>query len=531
MDRQIIYVGQIPQDLDLLNTNKNTMVALGFLMQALLGTSTYVDGLACTATSPATLTVNVAGGSIYALEQIDATGYGSIPADTTDQIVKQGIIIPTTNFSTPAPGTVGQSVVYLVQAAYQDTDGGSTVLPYYNASNPAVPYSGPGNNGQPQNTIRKGVCLLSLKTGVAATTGTQVTPTPDAGYVGLWAITVANGQSTVTSANIQQLTTAPFISPKLTTVLATMQAGSANAAHDTSGVANTITIALNPAVTSLTDGMTARVKVANANTGSVVMNTNGLGNVSVVTTTGATIASGAFAANGWYSFTYDANGTRWIYDGLGAIPIRTTHERLITATGTYTPSPGFLYGIFELVGGGGGGGGVGSSASTSAAGGGQGGAYCKALLTASQIGASQSLTLGSAGTAGANTGGNGGQGGTSSLGSLLTAPGGDGGSGTNGTSVAAVGGHNTTAPTGGTINRIGMPGNNAALFPSGQQAGAGGSSPFGVGGYGPVSNSAGIAGQGYGAGGSGATATASGNAAAGAPGTAGALYVIEYCSQ
>src|SRR5271154_7125143 len=109
MDRIIIYTGAIPQDSDLLLTNKNTMVAFGYLMQAVLGTGTLVDGLACTPTGPATLTVNVGGGSIYSLAQIDATAYGSISADTTDQIVKQGIIIATQNFPCAAPVTSGQS--------------------------------------------------------------------------------------------------------------------------------------------------------------------------------------------------------------------------------------------------------------------------------------------------------------------------------------------------------------------------------------------------------------------------------------
>lgn len=328
MDRVLIYPSAIPQDLDLLNTNKNTMVSLGMLMQAIFGTSTYVDGLNCTPTAPASLSVNVEGGSIYSLEEIDATAYGSIAADTTDQIVKQGIIIGSTNFATPAPGTVGQSVVYLVQAAFQETDGGSTVLPYYNSSDPSSPYSGPANSGQPQNTVRQDICHLSLKTGVAATTGTQVTPAPDAGYVGLWAITVANGQSTVTSGNIVQLSTAPFISPKLTGMIAAIQAGSQNFAHDTSGVANTITIALNPAVAQLTDGMRVWVKVANNQTGATVINTNDLGNVSAVNQDGTALANGTLKGNGIYPFVYDANGTRWQLETVGSGTFLTSANNL-----------------------------------------------------------------------------------------------------------------------------------------------------------------------------------------------------------
>lgn len=215
MKRIIVYPGQIPTDAMFLATNQNGMVGQGFLNQAVLGTGTRVDGLACTPTTPASLSVLVAPGSIYSLENLESTDYGTIAADTTDQIVKQGIVLGKTTFTCPAPTTSGNSVVYLVQAQYEDVDGGSTVLPYYNASDPSVPYSGPSNSGVTQNTIRDGVCVLALKTGVSATTGTQVTPTPDAGFTALWAITVANGATTITSGNIAQVSGAPFLGVKL----------------------------------------------------------------------------------------------------------------------------------------------------------------------------------------------------------------------------------------------------------------------------------------------------------------------------
>jgi hypothetical protein len=333
VDRQIVYIGAIPQDTDQLQQNKNTMIGLGYLIQALLGTSTVVDGLACTPNSPAAMNVLVGPGSIYSLAEVDATAYGSLNADTSDQIVKQGIIMTTQTFSTPAPSTSGQSVVYLIEAAYQDIDGGSTVLPYYNASNPSVAWSGPNNTGISQNTVRKGVCTVQIKTGVAATTGTQTTPSPDAGFTGLYAITVANGQTTVTSGNIQQLSTAPFITTKLPAVPAAIQAGTPSYAADSSVSANTITVALSPIPASLTNGMSVRVKVANTNTGATVMNINGLGNVSVVTPNGSALNSSALVANGVYTFVYDANGTRWQLQG-----VTTATSNYFTA-GTTTGGP------------------------------------------------------------------------------------------------------------------------------------------------------------------------------------------------
>lgn len=330
VDRVIVYPSAIPQDTDLLNTNKNVMVAFGYLMQAILGTSTFVDGLACTPTIPASMSVLVGGGSIYSLEQIDATAYGSLAADTSDQIVKQGIVIGDTTFNCPAPATAGQSVVYLVQASYQETDGGSTVLPYYNASNPSQPYSGPNNSGSANYTVRQGVCKLSLKTGVAAATGSQVTPTPDAGYVGLYAITVANGQVTITSSDIAQLSTAPFISPKLPAIAAYIQGGGASYAEDSSASANTINIALDPAPAALTAGMRVWIKVANTNTGAVVINTNGLGNVSATLRNGGATTPGLLQANGIYPFVYD--GSHWQIESPGARQALTANTTFYVAT-------------------------------------------------------------------------------------------------------------------------------------------------------------------------------------------------------
>ena len=59
MDRNIVYPGAIPLDTDLLSPNLNAMIGLGFLAQAVLGTSTVVDGLACQPTTPASMSVTI----------------------------------------------------------------------------------------------------------------------------------------------------------------------------------------------------------------------------------------------------------------------------------------------------------------------------------------------------------------------------------------------------------------------------------------------------------------------------------------
>ena len=76
-----------------------------------------------------------------------------------------------------------------------------------------------------QNTVRKGVCPGRGKAGIAPRRAPRPTPAPDAGYTGLYAVTVANGQSTITSGSIQRLATAPFIDAKLTGGLAAIQSG------------------------------------------------------------------------------------------------------------------------------------------------------------------------------------------------------------------------------------------------------------------------------------------------------------------
>lgn len=230
MDRIIVYPSAIPLETDLLSTNKNAMIGAAKLAHTILGDGPWLQGLACTPNSPAALNVLVAQGQIYSLQNIDGTAYSSLAADTTHTILKQGISLNTVTLATPAPATAGFSVNYLVQIAYLDTDGGSTVLPYYNASNPAIAYSGPNNSGTPNNTVRQGVCSVQVKTGIAATTGTQTTPAPDAGYIGAYVVTVANGATTVTAPNITTYSGAPFITETLTQKLGTVSADARYAA-------------------------------------------------------------------------------------------------------------------------------------------------------------------------------------------------------------------------------------------------------------------------------------------------------------
>lgn len=214
MDRTIVYTGAIPQDADILNTNRNMVRAIGHVARGIWGEASVAAGLDATPASPLSLNFRVGPGMVTTLQSIDATAYGSLPVNN-DQTVKVGSIDTTTTFPVVAPTTAGRSVKYLVQAAYDQQDTDNKVLPYRNAANPAQPYAGPANSGTAQPTVRRETVALQAKRGTEAVTGSEAIPAVSAGYVPLWVITVAYGQTTITAANIVSHADAPWTS-KLT---------------------------------------------------------------------------------------------------------------------------------------------------------------------------------------------------------------------------------------------------------------------------------------------------------------------------
>ena len=215
MDRQIVWPGAIPLETDILNTNRNAMVGLGQLAMDLLGTSTLVSGLACIPTAVPSMTVNIGAGALYSLQNIDNTAYSSLPADTADQTVKQGILLASANtqLTMTAPITSGASVIYLIEAAYSEVDSAAVTLPFYNSASPALPFSGPANNGQPSYTKRAGTVNVQAKAGVAA--ASPAAPAVDTGFVPLYYVTIAYGQTAVSAANIAVVPGAPFLHAEL----------------------------------------------------------------------------------------------------------------------------------------------------------------------------------------------------------------------------------------------------------------------------------------------------------------------------
>ncbi len=191
------------------------MVAIGYLAQAVLGTPTVADGLACQPTSPASMNVLVGPGSITQFGVVDTLPFGSLPAEPTEPLLRIGVNLASTSFALLAPTGSGQAINYLIEATLLEQDSTPVVLPYYNALNPAQPYSGPNNSGTPQNTQRLQQVQLQLKAGAPGGAGTQQTPSVDGGWAGLYVVTVTTGQTSISAANIATLPQAPFVATKL----------------------------------------------------------------------------------------------------------------------------------------------------------------------------------------------------------------------------------------------------------------------------------------------------------------------------
>lgn len=302
MDRHIVYPGAIPLDTDILKAIKDGYYGVGWLSESIIGTNAVCSGLGVTPTSPASLQVNVAPGAIYSLQTVDVSAYGSLGTDA-NQFTKQGILASAATLTLTPPGTVGQSINYLVQIAFSEVDGTPVVLPYYNSANPSVAWSGPNNSGTPQNTVRKDTCVVQLKAGTPAASGSQTTPAPDAGFTGIYVITVANGQTTITSGNISLLATAPFFTP-LPQVPAAVQNSQWTYAI-AGGTANALTATLFPALLAYVAGVTLQVKLTANNTGAATINVNGLGAKSITLPNGNALVSGDLLSGSIVMLQYD----------------------------------------------------------------------------------------------------------------------------------------------------------------------------------------------------------------------------------
>lgn len=186
------------------------MSSIALLSQDLLGTSTLVFGATVAPTTIPSMAVFVNAGRIYSMAPLEPSAWSSLAADST-QVLKQGILTSAgATIACPVLGTTGQSVNYLIEGQYQENDINPKTLSYWNASNPQQPWSGAGNLGIAQPTVRAGQFICQAKAGTPATTGSQTTPTVDAGWVPLAVVTVAFGSTTITSGSISVASNAPY---------------------------------------------------------------------------------------------------------------------------------------------------------------------------------------------------------------------------------------------------------------------------------------------------------------------------------
>jgi hypothetical protein len=503
-DRVIVYDGALPQTTDILYSNKFAMIGQAFLNAAVLGSSTVVAGLICAPTAPATLQVTIGQGSIYQMDPVDASAYGDLGTDT-NTVMKQGINYTPKTLTITPPSTAGYSQVFLVQAELQDVDSGSMVLAYYNSSNPDAPYSGPANSGTSQFTRRNASCTIALKAGVAAPTGSQTVPTADVGYIGLYTITVVNGQTAINSGNIVQLNGgyAPFINTTLPYVPNVSQSGVWNYKADT-GTANALAVTFAPAPTAYTGGLVVRTRVAATNTGPSVINVNGLGNKSILRWDGTALLQGDLTANGDVEMFYDDVAGNFRIMSPTAASQLVGKNQIVFAQGTHTfVVPAGVTAVYvRLWAAGGGGGGANSNNFGEGA---AGGGYTEGVFTVTPS-ASISCITGVGGAAGNYIGGDGGNGGSSSFGSFCSATGGAGGGGNrSGLSATVAGGG---AGTGGAFSFTGANGGTPLGTFNSQQVACGGGTFCSAGGIGAQAQ-LGQIGSGPGAGGAGGCAAGS----------------------
>jgi hypothetical protein len=186
---------QLVQENDLRRTNRFAMTGLGWLALTTLGDGPVLDGLGCAPGEG--LNVTIAPGAIYQMAPVDSTAYGDLPADP-HLILKQGLMQDPITLPCPSPTAPGKSVAYLIQAELQEAD-----------------IQEPDGEGPAETTVRADRCVVSVKAGVPAATGTETPPTPDEGKVGAWIVTLASGATAVTPADIAPYPGAPFLKVKL----------------------------------------------------------------------------------------------------------------------------------------------------------------------------------------------------------------------------------------------------------------------------------------------------------------------------
>lgn len=191
-------------------------------------------------------------------------------------------------------------------------------------------------------------------------------------------------------------------------------------------------ITVSPVITAYSAGQIFTFKAGTANTTDATLNVNSLGAKAIVKNVNVALETGDILANQIVTVIYD--GTNMQMLSLRGLD-KPTDIQTFTSDGTWTKPTG-AKSVQVVCIGGGGGGGNGALVSPATGGGGGGGGVRKIeILNASNLGSTETVTVGASGTAG-------GAGGTSSFGSWVSSEGGSGGE-------SGGGGSNTRGGEGG----------------------------------------------------------------------------------
>ncbi len=272
MNRTIYYSGEQLRSFDLLWSERDSLAALSSLEIMLAGqTTTVVNGLTAAQTSPTSLSVTLTQGIIAQQGVMDSTSFGSLSADA-DVVQQIGFAAAQSVLFTTAGLSAGQSRWALIEAQFAQVDvirpGDPTggLLNYYNSANPTQPLQGPGGNGQTQSTERQATISVRVVYGSPATTGSEVPPNVDSGWVGLYLVDLTFGQSTITTGQI--LVAGPSVGANVPSnyPVAPFMAGLLNAHHNgaagqapqidlTAEVKNTLPLTRLPASNTIGGGL------------------------------------------------------------------------------------------------------------------------------------------------------------------------------------------------------------------------------------------------------------------------------------
>jgi len=186
------------------NVQQNTLVGLGAALEATFGASNAVYGLGMTATAPGSLSMYVNRGGVLSLQEVDASAPGS-GAVNTNTVVKAGVLHAPYELTFAAPSTGGTSINYLVQVQYGTDDIDPLELNYVDPAT-GIPYVG----NTAVSTLRADIVEIEVKAGTPAATGSQTTEGVDAGWIGLWVVTVNEGQTQLTTDDVTEYPNVPW---------------------------------------------------------------------------------------------------------------------------------------------------------------------------------------------------------------------------------------------------------------------------------------------------------------------------------